>query len=96
MNDDLISRKELYAAIVELANNADCNIAILPEVASLVRYAPAINAVPVQHGQWDLFGYEYAGTPDTGYICSECGAQEYIESKYCPNCGANMDLEDEK
>lgn len=46
MNDDLISRKELYAAIVELANNTDCNIAILPEVASLVRYAPAIDAVP--------------------------------------------------
>lgn len=43
MNDDLISRKELYAAVVELANNADCNIAILPEVASLVRHAPAMD-----------------------------------------------------
>lgn len=91
MNDDLISRKELYAAIAELADNADCNIAILPEVASLVRHAPAIDAEP-KRGCWIENDCAYNR-------CSECGYEyDHPEEKspYCPNCGANMDLEDEK
>ena len=38
-----------------------------------------------------------------GYVnCSECdatplldGEREYVETPYCPNCGAKMDMEEE-
>ena len=38
---------------------------------------------------------------DTYYECSECGADYCIEGdilihKYCPNCGAKMEVEDER
>ena len=47
----------------------------------------------VRHGRWEhkkhkLFGNEY------DYICSTCGCDYALaQYRYCPNCGAKMDLE---
>ena len=50
-----------------------------------------VEAEPIRHGHWKhTFG---------GYVnCSVCGAtplldgeREYVETCYCPNCGAKMD-----
>lgn len=61
---------------------------------------PTVDAVPVKHGRWAENKY--------GLItCSKCGNlpleamtgslitmhYEPCESKYCPHCGAKMDLE---
>ena len=59
----------------------------------LVDEAPIIDAEPVRHGKWiDVSG---------GYLyeCSKCKAQANSNQfksnlKYCPNCGAKMDLGD--
>ena len=44
----------------------------------------------VIHGKWEEFDYEYGGTPDVGYRCSECGRCETQKEPYC-HCGAKMD-----
>ena len=56
---------------------------------------PTADVQEVRHGRWisnDLGGYKWA------YYCSECGWVDGYpfndRHKYCPNCGAKMDLED--
>ena len=55
---------------------------------------PAADVAPVVHGRW-VYG------EDVDIQCSVCGADAFTEgdyrqvkSRYCPNCGAKMDLED--
>lgn len=52
--------------------------------------AQAIDAEPVKHGRWEA-----------GVTCSKCGFIRQITrngnlmvGRYCPNCGAKMDLKD--
>ena len=69
---------------------------------------PAADVAPVKRGHWEWFD-EDTGTPVTGYErewgwrCSCCGIElpdDYDdpdrspEMKYCPNCGAKMDVEE--
>lgn len=61
--------------------------------------APAVDAVFVVHGRWELHGDD--DSLSGSYFCSECGycmcEEEYLDQfssfRYCPNCGATMDLE---
>lgn len=54
--------------------------------------APTITIVsePVKHGRWDLVD-DYTGR------CTNCKEENLMdwecEDKFCPNCGAKMDLE---
>ena len=53
--------------------------------------APTIEAEPVRHGYW-MCGDYY----DVGDVCSECDWDSGMVNptlRYCPNCGAKMDLE---
>lgn len=50
--------------------------------------APTVDAEPVRHGKWTIYKE-----------CSECcelalynANEEFVLSKYCPHCGAKMDL----
>ena len=59
-----------------------------------IAHAPAADVAPVVHGRW-VYG------EDVDIQCSVCGADAFTEgdyrqvkSRYCPNCGAKMDLED--
>lgn len=51
-------------------------------------------AEPVRHGRWRKGGYVCG---ETEWQCSSCGETEWRTSidrlKYCPFCGAIMDLE---
>lgn len=69
--------------------------------------APAADVAPVVHGLWmpiresEMTGWDPAVAgrdPIGGYICSVCKEEavydcndEFVLSKYCPNCGAKMD-----
>lgn len=65
---------------------------------------PAADVAPVRHGKWEGHSHSrYCGTDDFGdpiykegvvYYCSECRRKTVIKERYCPNCGAKMDLED--
>lgn len=48
--------------------------------------APIVDAAPVKHGHWEDVG-------SLSCRCSECGCKNYRETRFCPNCGAKMDLE---
>lgn len=62
----------------------------------------AADVAPVVHGQWEGYSHSrYCGIDDFGdpiyrdgvvYYCSECRRKTVIKEKYCPNCGARMDL----
>lgn len=60
---------------------------------------PAADVVEMRHGRWG----EYESFPLTpslnGHPCSECGMRFPTSAipvmKYCPNCGARMDKENE-
>lgn len=97
--DDLISRKAMLAELAREYNlAAKGNGELVPRVLSITKAAmdfikafPAVEAEPVRHGLWipDEYGYNH---------CSECGFEhderEYV-TPYCPDCGANMDLEED-
>lgn len=52
---------------------------------------PTADVAPVRHGRLVSTGYDelYCEFGD----CTICGADNPISSRYCPNCGAKMDLE---
>ena len=59
---------------------------------------PAADVAPVVHGRW--LGAPLCGNDNCR--CSECGSWHNVHAnlrgeiiqKYCPNCGAKMDLEE--
>ena len=54
---------------------------------------------PGRHARWKLFHEDYRHQIE-GDECTACGFQHYGTAinhyRYCPACGAEMDLEDEK
>lgn len=53
----------------------------------------AIEIYRVRHERW-TWNEEGEIDWEQFYRCSNCGDKEYWESKFCPNCGAAMDLEE--
>lgn len=51
---------------------------------------PTIDAVPVVHGRWTT---KRTWEHDGEWYCSVCEYEPvvFMESNYCPNCGAKMD-----
>jgi hypothetical protein len=63
--------------------------------------APTVDAVPVVHGRWINTGdsYEDEHCRYNYWECSACGNQiagRYGLHRYCPDCGAHMDLEGDR
>lgn len=61
-------------------------------VLSMIDKQPTIDAVPVVHGEWKI-GIDANGDPVT--YCSNCKMPNYVQTNYCPNCGARMRGEQE-
>ena len=63
-----------------------------------IRKIQAADVAPVRHGRWIDAYPDIEPNPMFMYgICSECGFEQGISKylKYCPDCGAKMDLEGE-
>ena len=68
------------------------------ELANRIEALPAADAAPVVHGRW--IGAPLCGNDNCR--CSACGSWHNIHAnlrgeimqKYCPNCGAKMDIKD--
>ena len=77
-------------------DNADRDIA-----EDLLDKAPTVDVEPVRHGHWETKVYTTGDALNDWEIihreevCSECGKWQIGISKFCPNCGAKMDLEEE-
>lgn len=77
-------------------------------VISTIGIVPAVDAEPVRHGKW-VYDPNANDWGIGGYICGECHVKNnnlpsgkaanpmiFVGTKYCPNCGAKMDLEDDE
>ena len=65
------------------------------DAITAIREIPAADVAPVVHGKW-VYG------EDVDIQCSVCGVDaltegdyRQVKSRYCPNCGAKMDLKEE-
>lgn len=60
-------------------------------VQQMIIGCPTIDAVPARHGKW-------VGKEDKRWHCSECDgiAPKGYRYNYCPDCGAKMDLDEER
>ena len=74
-----------------------------PEV-KVFNSIPAADVAPVRRGRWERYSQGHPvpknGSRSTHIVvycdwfrCSECGVGFEAKTFYCPNCGANMDLE---
>jgi len=55
----------------------------------IIKDAPTADVQEVKHGKWETSkGERYSGR------CSCCNCYSTDDYKYCPNCGAKMDLKE--
>lgn len=53
----------------------------------------AADVEPVRHGRWRNHAQgDGRGNYWPVLRCSNCDWREFVKTKYCPNCGAKMDL----
>lgn len=86
---EYIERKALRDALYD----AD---AITMGGVRIINQFHAADVAPVVHGRWSE-SYLVGIDDIKGRNCSECGYTiGELPSNYCPNCGAKMDLKEEK
>lgn len=81
---EYIEREALLNALSE--STEPFNVA---SVFRTIKRQSKADVAPVRHGRW----IEYLKNLGE---CSECGEIVAIRSKYCPNCGCKMILEDKQ
>lgn len=83
----------IYYEAKALERTIDAALWITPSTKSVLKNiicsAPVADVEPVTHGRWVPFHSQAAG--DIWY-CSACKIGFAAQMKYCPNCGAKMDL----
>lgn len=92
MSNEYISRESVLADIEQTIENSGC-VNHESEIIDCVRYGSAADVLPVVHGEWEYkptFNFEGQGFPR--YFCSACENYETRTSRFCPKCGAKMDL----
>lgn len=100
--NDYIERLGLLAALAEI----DYPFSTFDDAFLAVQEAPAADVVPIIHSRW-IFDENAVDWGIGGYVCGACGIRNnnlplskkwspynFSGSKYCPNCGAKMDLEE--
>ena len=64
------------------------------EILTEVHFLPAADVRPVVHGHWRRTPMAcYGGGTITEYECSVCDEHQISDSPFCPNCGAQMEVE---
>lgn len=90
---DYIDREKVIDVVTDY-----CIDNSIPSVgfASAILGIPAAKVKEVKYGKWirptTVGGILIAGLPH----CSVCGEVPCDEGKYCPNCGAEMEVKDEQ
>lgn len=93
MNNDLISRSALIAAI-----KTNSQLFMMDKILPIGKQnastkPPAVDAEPVRHGEWSNYrinGYDGLH-PVYETQCSLCGGYARFTYRFCPHCGARMD-----
>lgn len=99
---EYISKEDLIKAIEDAGADViadygdyDCESGFSRDnLSQIINSIPTADVEPVRHGKW------IRKVENDGYamsLCSDCSFPVHIywgESKFCPACGAKMDLED--
>ena len=62
----------------------------------LVNRIPSADVQPVKHGKWIDETFEPWGLVFHPYKCDQCGERSEFDSEYCPNCGAKMEVNNDR
>ena len=95
--------KEIHCAECNSYHGVRCRACWVDDTFDYIDSEPAVDVAPVVHGRWEL-EYETYGK----MRCSVCKKEAliekaigdvgvitiYVDSNYCPNCGAKMDEKD--
>ena len=71
------------------------------DIKALISVMPTVDAVTVKHGRWQWLSSTYDRIPCiVRYMCDKCHHKTITHGhvpfeKYCPACGAKMDLEEQ-
>ena len=95
MSDDLISRQAAIDFIKEHSYPVRYDNTSIEQGMTVTGIEQALNEMPSiqpkqKTGRWEHDGGHFANR----WICSQCGYKFYFEkseAKYCPNCGAKME-----
>ena len=100
---EYIKREDAIDAVLDVYyNTPDIDLSCEKFEAAILKI-PAADVAPVRHGQW----ISLTDCANAGVYCSECKKkvwkQDYapcnrknkMRSRFCPNCGAKMDKEEE-
>lgn len=79
---DLIDRGRLKAAYLKE------HVGKPGKAFGLICEAETVETRAVKKAKWIVRGFRY--------VCDRCGHDESVSSKFCPNCGAKMDVEVEE
>ena len=68
---------------------------LTPGIERVIDAQPIVDAKPITHGQWKPTQFPFMNECAD---CSICGYRTVwgVNHKFCPACGAKMDLEEEK
>ena len=86
-----IEREAVFKIVTDMM--CDCKVTHKGRaIRRNIKQLPVADVVEVRHGEWISNGL----TQD--YVCSECSGmapvdcekEDFYESNYCPNCGADM------
>lgn len=98
MNNDLISRKALWEALQDVLSYPFCSLLIAAKIQKIIERAPTVD--PHKHGRWIMRGGKlHCSNCDSLAPLKRgwedgCTTYEYTASRWCPDCGAQIDLED--
>lgn len=99
--------EEMGKAFEELGGESGIYADAYNDLAEDFHRIPAADVEPVRHGRWEEYTHScYYGVDEYGeprwidravyYCCNpKCRRKTVVKEKYCPSCGAKMDLEDQ-
>lgn len=92
---EYIEREKLLSDIDSAMENAGMGYVVGQTMKRYVKRVTAADVAPVRHGKWEL-SKNYVGYCSCS-LCSDCYVEpEWVDRlhwRFCPNCGAKMDLE---
>ena len=88
---DYIERSVIERLLtIAAAGDGDKKCRTWAKAICVLHDAPTVDAAPVRHGQWRLYGVDKRGRGGV-WMCTGCKGSFPYKSRYFPNCGAKMD-----
>ena len=66
------------------------------DIYNALKDVPTSDTRPSTHGRWETEVFTHNGKKNVLSACSVCGQYANDEYSFCPNCGADMRLEEDE